>query len=128
MIEGKLWRFESVRPEYWNNTASIGSAGGAGYTSPSFFRFVDVATGTYQYTERCISIGAGSKTEPETWRLLKTPAEGGEAGKGGAGVLRAACISRAARTRARSIAHCTDPRLPFVLAMRGGGREGAPAT
>lgn len=39
MIEGKLWRFESVRPEYWNNTHS------AGVTGKGYLRFVDVATG-----------------------------------------------------------------------------------
>lgn len=27
VIEGQLWRFESVRPEYWNNTGSDGPSG-----------------------------------------------------------------------------------------------------
>ena len=59
VIEGKLWRFESVRPEYWNNTASPGSAGGgeAGYASPSFFRFVDVATGAHPITASRLDAG-----------------------------------------------------------------------
>jgi hypothetical protein len=39
VIEQRLWRFESVRPEYWNNTKSADQHG------TSYFRFVDVATG-----------------------------------------------------------------------------------
>jgi hypothetical protein len=43
VIEDRLYRFESVRPEYWNSTMpALASDPGSGR---SYFRFVDVATG-----------------------------------------------------------------------------------
>mmetsp|Transcript_24489 Transcript_24489/g.71796 ORF Transcript_24489/g.71796 Transcript_24489/m.71796 type:complete len:320 (-) Transcript_24489:200-1159(-) len=40
VIAGELWRFESVRPEYYNNTHSTGATSGH-----SYFRFVHVMSG-----------------------------------------------------------------------------------
>lgn len=40
VIDGKLWRFESVRPEYWDNRQSTGPTGS------SYLRLVDVASGS----------------------------------------------------------------------------------